>query len=164
MPLSEPDQAQIAAFKTMMYEPLGKEQGASESDIRNKLIAAWPYGEYRNEKNLTKAVDLFREIEDFGRDMKAGDIHELVKVLKIRNLAQLGQAEARAALERKESRLEHVREDYPFTDNRELKWVIVTGCGDDMKAVSERIPIEKWKYRPEPVLVNRLEPRKDYEK
>jgi len=162
--LTEPDAAQVAAFKEAMYEPLGKETGATEAQIRLKLIDAWPYVEYRNEENLLKAQELFRGIEEEGRDMKAGDIHELVKVLKIRNLAQLGQAEAAAARERRESRLEHYREDYPLMDNRNLKWVIVTGTGDDMKAVSESVPIEKWKYRPEPELVDRLELRKDYVK
>lgn len=162
--LTEPDASEIAALKERMYEPLGKETGATEADIRLKLIDAWPYVEYRNENNLLKAQDLFREIEEAGKDMKARDIHELVKVLKVRNLAQLGQAEAVAARERKESRLEHYREDYPLTDNRNLKWVIVTGTGDNIKAVSEPVPIEKWKYKPEPKLVDKLELRKDYVK
>ena len=161
---AEIDEAQVETFKKSMYEPLGKENGASESDIRLALIDAWPYVEYRTEETLTKAYDLFRGIEETGLDMKAKDIHELVKVLKVRNLAQLAQAEALAARERKESRLEHYRDDYPLMDNRELKWVIVSGTGNGMKAVSERIPIENWKYKPEPVLVDRLELRKDYVK
>lgn len=155
------DEASVSAFRANMYEPLGKETGAVEADIRKALIEAWPYVEYRTESTLEKAYGLFREIEETGKDMRANDIHELVKVLKIRNLAQLAQAEALAAQERKESRLEHYRADYPLTDNRELKWVIVSGIGDKMKAVSEKIPIEKWKYRPEPKLVDKLELRKD---
>jgi succinate dehydrogenase/fumarate reductase flavoprotein subunit len=84
-----------------------------------------------------------------------------VKCLKVRNVIQLAQAEALAAKERRESRLEHYRDDYPLTDNRDLKWVIVQGTGNKMEALLEDIPIEKWKYRPEPVLFDRLIPRKD---
>lgn len=158
----EPDEEQIATFKNQMYEPLGKSCGLKEQDIRLRLIEAWPYVDYRTEETIDRSVRMFREIEEAGRDMQAADIHELVKVLKIRNLAQLGQAEAMAARERTESRLEHYRDDYPLTDNRDLYWVIVSGTGDAMKAVREPIPIDRWKYRPEPELFNKLEPRKEW--
>ena len=47
-------------------------------------------------------------------------------------------------------------------DNKNwLKWVIVRGIGDQMETYLEDIPIERWKYRPEPKLVDRLQPRKD---
>jgi succinate dehydrogenase/fumarate reductase flavoprotein subunit len=58
--------------------------------------------------------------------------------------------------------MEHFREDYPLMDNENwLKWVIVRYAGDRMEASLEDIPMRRWKYRPEPVKVDRSEPRKE---
>jgi succinate dehydrogenase / fumarate reductase flavoprotein subunit len=93
---------------------------------------------------------------------KAVDLHELAKCHKMKNYLECSDAVATAALARKETRLEHIREDYPLTDNREwLKWVIVHREGDELKAYLENIPIDRWKYKPEPVIVNRLRPKEE---
>lgn len=161
-PLTEAGDGEIRRLKEETYAPLQREKGVTEQDIRLQMIEAWPYLDYRTEKTLTKAYDMFRDIERHAAALSAGDPHELAKCLKIRNVVQLAQAGALAARERRESRLEHYRDDYPLMDNKNwLKWVIVKGTGSSMTAFTEDIPMDKWKYRPEPVAVNRLEPRKD---
>lgn len=161
-PLVQADEGEIARLKKETYAPLGRETGVTEQDIRLAMIDAWPYLECRTEETLTKAYDLLRAIEQDIPALVASDPHELTKCLKVRNVVQLAQAGALAARERKESRLEHYRDDYPLMDNKNwLKWVIVKGTGESMAASAVDIPIEKWKYRPEPALVDRLERRKD---
>lgn len=161
-PLETMESTAIAEQKAAIYAPLKRKSCVSEQEIRMALIRAWPYVEYRTEETLTQAYLKFREIEMMAETLAAKDPHELAKCIKIRNVIQLAQAEALAAKERKESRLEHYRDDYPMMDNIHwLKWVIVTGTGDDMVASSVDIPIDKWKYRPEPCMVDRLERRKD---
>lgn len=161
--LEEADAAQIRRLKEEAYAPLSVEDGISEAKVRLKLIDAWKYLDYRTEENLTKAYELLCGLEQEARRLKADDWHELVKCLKIRNTIQVGQASALAARERKESRLLHYRDDYPLTDNVNwLKWVIVQGTGGEMKATVEDIPMERYKYRPAPTMVDRLAPaRKD---
>ena len=161
--LEETDEEQIACFKEQAYAPLDVEVGISEAEVRLKLIEAWKYLDYRTEENLTKAYEMMCDLEKEAEQLKANDWHELVKCLKIRNTIQVGQASALAARERKESRLLHYREDYPLTDNVNwLKWVIVQGVGASMKVSVEEIPMERYKYRPEPAMVDRLAPaRKD---
>lgn len=159
--LAEVSTHEISRLKEVTYAPLQREKGVTEQDIRFEMIHAWPFVEFRTEENLTKAYNMFREIEQHASTLVANDPHELAKCLKIRNVVQLAQAEAIAAKERKESRLEHYRDDYPLMDNKNwLKWVIVKGTGDSMTASTVDIPIKKWKYRPAPVVVDRLEPRR----
>lgn len=161
----EADPLEIMRLKAEAYAPLHREDGITEAELRMKINDAWKYLDFRTEENLTKGYELFKDLEKEAEHLKADDYHELVKCLKIRNVIQIGQATALAARERKESRLLHYRDDYPLTDNKDwLKWVIVQGVGDDMKVTTEDIPMDKYKYRPEPVLVDRLAPaRKDGE-
>lgn len=157
------DEAQLRRLKAEAYAPLAETGGVGEAEIRRKLMDAWKYLDYRTEANLLRGLEMLRGLEDEARHLCAGDWHELVKCLKIRNTVQVGQAGALAALERRESRLLHYREDYPLTDNTNwLKWIIVRGTGDSMRTETVDIPIERYKYRPEPGLVDRLAPaRKD---
>ena len=62
--------------------------------------------------------------------MKAVDIHGLVKATEARNFVLLMELYNVAALERKESRIIHYREDYPYTDDRDWrKWILVRTDG-----------------------------------
>ena len=153
---------ELSRIKAEAYAPLYRQKGMTEEEIRIKLIEAWANLDFRSETRLNTAFQDFQKLEQEAASLTAGDFHEMVKCLKIRNMLQLAQAEALAALARRESRLEHFREDYPLMDNKDwLKWVIVRGIGDQMETYLEGIPIERWKYRPEPTLVDRLQPRKE---
>lgn len=160
---AQAEEGQIQRLKEQAYAPLSVEDGISESDVRMKLIDIWKYLDCRTEENLIKGYELLRELEEQAQKLKADSWHELVKCLKIRSTIQVGQAGALAARERKESRLLHYRDDYPLTDNVNwLKWVLVQGTGDAMKVTVEDIPMERYRYRPEPAMVDRLAPaRKD---
>lgn len=161
--LEEADREQIEGLKEQAYAPLAVKDGVAEAQIRMKLIDIWKYLDWRTEENLTRAYEMLRDLEKEAERLQAEDWHELVKCLKIRNTIQVGQASALAARERRESRLLHYRDDYPLTDNVNwLKWVIVQGVGGDMRVTTEDIPMERYKYRPEPTMVDRLAPaRKD---
>jgi len=163
--LSEPDAEQIERYKAEAYAPLENEHGMKEADLRCAMIDIWPYLDYRTEETLTTAYNRFRDLEYDAAHMSAfnykgtADIHELAKALKIRNVVALGEAEALAARERRESRIEHFRADYPYVDNDNYaKWVIVKGTGDDMRAELMDIPFERFKYKPEPGRIDRLAP------
>ncbi len=164
--IEELDGDQVSRYKAEAYAPLENENGTTEAQLRCSMIDIWPYLDYRTEETLTTAYNRFSELEQDAANMSAFDqkgqasIHELAKALKIRNVVQLGEAEALAALERRESRIEHYRADYPYMDNDNYaKWVIVKGVGDDMHSELMDIPFERYKYRPEPGIVDRLAPK-----
>jgi len=163
--ITEPDMDQVARYKAEAYAPLENQGGMTEAKMRLALIDIWPYLDYRTEETLTEAYNRFRGLEDDAAHMSAfnnkgeANIHELAKALKIRNVVSLGEAAALAARERKESRIEHYRADYPYMDNDNFaKWVIVKGVGDAMHAELMDIPFERFKYKPEPGIVDRLAP------
>ena len=158
----EPDAAQVAKYKAEAYAPIDRGVGLTEAEVRCKMIEIWPYMDYRTEETLTTAYNAFRDLEVEAAGLKCkDDVHELAKCLKIRNVIQLGQAQALAARERRESRIEHYRADYPYMDNKNYaKWVVVSGVGDAMHAELLDIPFERYKYRPEPEIVDRCAPAK----
>jgi adenylylsulfate reductase subunit A len=153
----EPDAAQVARFKTEAYAPVNRSSGLTESEVRCRMIDLWPCMDYRTEETLTKAYNGFRTLKAEAAGLRCGDdVHELAKCLKIRNVIQLGEAQALAARERRESRIEHYRADYPYMDNINFaKWVVVSGIDDDMRAELADIPFERYKYRPEAEIVDR---------
>jgi succinate dehydrogenase/fumarate reductase flavoprotein subunit len=144
------------------YAPLNRKQGVTADDLRTRIMKSWVNVDIRNELNLKKAHEEFRNLKKEASHIVAHDLHELVKCHKVKNYLECSDAIALAALERRETRLEHIRQDYPLTDNKEwLKWVIVHRSGDELSAHIEDIPLERWKYRPEPDIIDRLRPNKE---
>lgn len=80
--------------------------------------------------------------EDLPR-MKARDVHDLVKATEARNFVLIMQLYNVSALERRESRLVHYREDYPYTDDRHWrKWINLRNNGKDGISVRiEHVPL-----------------------
>jgi succinate dehydrogenase/fumarate reductase flavoprotein subunit len=152
---------QLAVIRKQIVAPFDHRQGVTPDEIHLKIRKAWLNVDLRNESRLKKAHDEFGALRGDLANLVASDSHELVKCLKIRNYLDCSDAVAVAALARRETRLEHIREDYPLTDNKEwLKWVIVHNVEDELQTRLEDIPISRWKYKPEPALIDRLRLKK----
>lgn len=151
------DEEQVDRLKREIYAPLGRKQGITPDEIQMKIMDAWLNIDIRNEECLNKAREDLEELDKETSKLVAEDYHELRKCHRIKNYILCSQAVANAALIRRETRLDHIREDYPLTDNKEwLKWVIVRYIGDKLQTHLEDIPLERWKYKPEPTVVNEL--------
>ena len=151
------DDKQINKLKEETYAPLGRKEGIKPDELRARIIDTWLYLDIRNEQNLNKAKEKFEEIHQDTAKLIAADHHELTKCHRIKSYARCAQAVTEAALLRRETRLDHIRDDYPLTDNKNwLKWVIIRCVEGNIQAHLEDIPIEHWKYKPEPAVVNVL--------
>lgn len=151
------NEKQVERFQEHVYEPLNRRQGVTSDEMRLEITKNWLNVDIRNEIRLRKAHENFQNLRKTSSQLVAKDLQELAKCHKIENYLECSDAIAVAAYARRESRLEHIREDYPLTDNKEwLKWVIVRLDGDELRAYLEEIPINRWKYKPEPHVVNRL--------
>jgi|GEM_PF-3838783 len=151
------DEEQLESVKREMFAPIEHKQGISADEIRLKAQKAWLNIDLRTQARLEKAMEEFQELRKEASDIVAQDYHELAKCHKIKNYLYCSEAVAAAALGRQETRLEHIRLDYPLTDNKEwLKWVIVHLEQDKIKSYLENLPMERWKYKPEPTVENRL--------
>jgi succinate dehydrogenase/fumarate reductase flavoprotein subunit len=153
------DKEQVEFLKERVYGPLGRKDGPTADGVRMETIRAWVNIDIRSDERLEAAQRDFERLREQADGLVAPDYHELVKCHKIKSYIDCSEAVAHAARARRETRLEHIREDYPLTDNKgRLNWVIVRQVDGRLSARLEEIPLERWKYRPEPEVVDRLRP------
>jgi succinate dehydrogenase/fumarate reductase flavoprotein subunit len=158
-PAARIENDQVKALEQRLYAPLERKRGMAADELQMETIRAWVDVDIRNENRLSRAHLRFNELRKAADTLKASDIHELVKCHKASSYIECSDAVAVAARARKETRLEHIREDYPLTDNSSwLKWVIVKSEDGDLSASLEEIPMGRWKYRPSQQIINRLQP------
>lgn len=129
-----PAAVDVAAAVEAATEPLRRDSGVAPAEVRRRLQAATQknLGPIRTEDDLKAYLSLLD-------DMKAAEITQLatraqtrrynmewIEALDLRNMVQVLEASARAALARTESRGVHYRADNPTTDNQDwLKELIV---------------------------------------
>jgi succinate dehydrogenase / fumarate reductase flavoprotein subunit len=126
---------QAGALKEAVLAPLQRKEGPGPDDVYdavNRLVTPWGASLFKHERRIR---DVLGEIGRIAREevprIKAGDVHDLVKGAEARNFVLLMGLYNVAALERKESRLVHYREDYPYTDDRDWrKWVLLKDDGN----------------------------------
>jgi succinate dehydrogenase/fumarate reductase flavoprotein subunit len=136
--------ARIEAFK--------RDDGLDPTEVQQEIkeIAWGSTGVVRNERGLTAGLEGFQEIrrEKVPR-LKADNIRDLIKSLECSNLSWVGEMVARCALERKESRGQHTRDDYPERDDKNcLNWITVEKDGDQVKPVVKPIPFDEGDLKP----------------
>ncbi len=121
---------QVRRFRDLIFAPLYRDQGASPGDIYravNKTVTPFAANLFREEKRICTTIEEIRKLatDDLPR-MKADDTHQLVKANEARNFVLLMELVYLSALERKESRLAHYREDYPYRDDE--NWIKYVQC------------------------------------
>ena len=136
--------ARIEAFK--------RDEGLDPTELTEEIKnTAWEStGVVRNERGLTAGLERFQEIrrEKVPR-LKADNLRDLIKSLECSNLAWVGEMVAACALERRESRGQHTRDDYPERDDKNcLNWITVEKDGDEVKPVVKPIPFEEGDLKP----------------
>jgi succinate dehydrogenase / fumarate reductase flavoprotein subunit len=125
---------QARRLKEAIFLPLQIKEGISPSEIydsANKVVTPWGASIFKREERIREVLGEIRRIarDDLPR-VKARDSHELVKATEARNFVLLMELHNLAALERKESRMTHYREEYPYTDDRNwLKWILLKNDG-----------------------------------
>ncbi len=136
--------ARIEAFK--------RDDGLDPAELHEEIKnTAWEStGVVRNERGLTAGVERFQEIrrEKVPR-LKADNLRDLIKSLECSNLSWVGEMVAACALERRESRGQHTRDDYPERDDKNcLNWITVEKDGERVKPVVKPIPFEEGDLKP----------------
>lgn len=118
-----------------------------ERQIKN---LAWESaGVVRNENGLKAGVDRFEEIrQDKIPLLKGNDQRGWIKALNCANLAWVGEMVTRSALERRESRGQHYRDDYPVKEKGLPKWIKVSKNGKSIDCKSESIPFGEGDLMP----------------
>jgi succinate dehydrogenase/fumarate reductase flavoprotein subunit len=111
-------------------------------------------GVYRNAKDLQQAVDDIAELKEKFATVRVGDKNkafntELVAALELKNMLDLAEVVAVGALERKESRGAHTREDHPERDDENWLAHTMATLGEDGSPKLEFTPVTVTEFKPE---------------
>ena len=109
-------------------------------------------GIYRNEKGMRDAVEKVRELKDRYRNVRVADTGkifntDLLNAWELGNMLEVAEVVAECALNRKESRGGHSREDYPDRDDQ--GWLKHTlAWRKNGRTVIDYKPVVITKYQP----------------
>ncbi len=144
---SDSGQVERAAREALM--PFDRQQSGAENpyQIQHELQSMMQdeVGIVRNDQEMRKALEGIGKLRERAAKVGVYGNREFNNgwhtALDLQNLLTVSEAVARAALERKESRGAHFREDFPEKDPEAAKFNIVIRQGSDGEMQLERVPI-----------------------
>ncbi len=137
------------------FEALRNGSGKENAyDLSNEMKSVMfrDVGIYRNEKEMQSAVEKVRELQKRYKEVRVSDTGkifntELLNAWELGNMLEVAEVVAMSALNRKESRGGHSREDYPERDDKNwLKHSLVTK--KDGKVAINYKPVVITKHQP----------------
>jgi len=136
---------ELAAEQARVYRPLERKDGVRYEELEDvvRTITTDHFGPVKTEISLKSALEKLGKLDSVHEEMKAGNLHELMRVHEAMNIQQVAKITASAALERKESRFQpyHYRADFPETDNKNYCGLIVVKKGEGGRIVTRFEPL-----------------------
>jgi len=149
------DTGQEEADTQMIASMMEGDSGASIADIRRGMgnLMAEKVGVYRNGKDLESAVSELADLQEQFKTVRIQDKTkafntELVAALELKNMLDLAEVVAVGALERKESRGAHTREDHPERDDENWLAHTMAAMGDDGRPKLDFTPVTITEFEP----------------
>jgi succinate dehydrogenase / fumarate reductase flavoprotein subunit len=121
-------------------------------DLSNEMkkVMFEEVGIYRNEKDMTSALEKVRDMQARFKEVRVGDTGkifntELLNAWELGNMLTVAEAVAASALNRRESRGGHAREDYPERDDENwLKHTLITKKNGKLEISYKPVVITKF--------------------
>lgn len=140
---------QVKLLKEEMLSPLGRKNGPNPEDIylaANLATVPAQFSFFKHERRIkTVLAEMERIQKEMIPNVRANDVHQLVKANECKNSVQVLEVHHQCALERKETRFTHYREDYPYRDDVNwMKWIIVKKNKKGMTIRFDPIPIDDY--------------------
>ena len=128
-----------------VFAPLLRKAGVVPAEFENivRIVATDHFGPYKSEISLTSAIAKLDALDRYRDDLKANNLHELMRCHEAMNIQSVAKIVAHAALARKESRFipYHYRSDHPETNEDWCGLVAVRKDGEKGVATRfERLP------------------------
>jgi succinate dehydrogenase / fumarate reductase flavoprotein subunit len=142
------DDSQVEAAARTALEPFERKgEGEGPFDVQRDLQGMMQdlVGIVRREDEMTRALDGIGKLQDRARRVKVTGNREYNPgwhaALDLTNLLTCSEAVTRSAIERKESRGGHFRDDFPKKDEAYATFNIVVAKGPDGRMNLSRVPI-----------------------
>jgi adenylylsulfate reductase subunit A len=137
---------QLEEERNRVFAPLLRKGGIAAGEFENivRIVTTDHFGPYKSEVSLTSAIDKLNALDRLRDDLKANNLHELMRCHEAMNIQSVAKIVAHAALARKESRFVpyHYRSDYPETKEECCGLIVVRKDGE--KGVATRF--ERLQY------------------
>ncbi len=139
------DNRKVKAEKDRIFKPLHKKAGMPywefEEIVRN--ITTDHFGPVKTENSLKAALQKLGSLDGVREDLKADNLHELMRVHEAMNIQQVAKITATAARARKETRFPpyHYRADFTETDDENFCGLIVVKKGKDAEIQTRFEPL-----------------------
>ena len=149
-----PDPGEVKTLTEKLSQPLKRRDGIEPDYVVLKvqeLLFPLEIYLFRHADRLGRSLNQICRLRDETLPLlKAYDPHYLRMAIEASNMVTCAELFLRAALERKESRGSHLREDFPDIDNIDwLKWIVLTKVNGSIRTAIEDIPIETYSKKPE---------------
>jgi len=141
------DEQELTNFAKRVLEPFERTEGDNPYQVQYDLQEMMQdlVGIVRKEDELQKAVIELEKLRERSRKVKVSGNREYNAgwhtALDLQNLLTVSEAIAKAAIERKESRGAHFREDYPAKDDKNGKFHFIIYKDRDGKMQGRREPV-----------------------
>ncbi|MBI4318828.1 MAG: FAD-binding protein [Chloroflexi bacterium] len=144
---------QVLALQERAFAPLKREQGMAPDEVFDRamqITVPAQYSTFKNERRIREVLARLDSLKDSLSELRATNVHELVKAHEAQNYVLGAELVYRSALEREETRGSHYREEYPCRDDENwLKWIVQRRNGATVESRIEHIPMYRYPIKPE---------------
>jgi succinate dehydrogenase / fumarate reductase flavoprotein subunit len=145
------DQHEIEMLANKALKPFERADGGNPFQVQYDLqeIMQNLVGIVRKEEELAKAIQELKELQHRANNVTVVGNREYNNgwhtALDLQNLLTVSEAITRAAIERKESRGAHFREDYPEKDDKTGNCNLIIVKGEDGQMQVKRVPLREMR-------------------
>ena len=129
------DPKDMADERERIFKPLEKKTGMPYWEFEDivRIVTTDNFGPVKTENSLKAALSKLDQLDAARTDLKADNLHELMRVHEAMNIQQVAKITATAAMARKETRFPpyHYRADFTETDDENYCGLIVVKKGPE---------------------------------
>ncbi|HUV07798.1 MAG TPA: succinate dehydrogenase flavoprotein subunit [Spirochaetia bacterium] len=141
-----------AMLSALMDGKNGPHPGSLYTEMKSLMMSS--VGVYRNERDMKKAIGGLRDLRERHQGLRVHDRSrgfntEVLEILELGNLLDLALLTAESALNRRESRGAHSREDYPERDDGQwLKHTLAWLENGKVRIGYKPVDTSRWEPKP----------------